>query len=182
MSSPLDAAGSAPPGPTPAGLGSRVVALGGAIAALLALALPWAREENTVTVGTDRGGTATLLERGDAWSGWALYGASRLDGHRPVSIVMAMLLITATVVLVGAAWATFERPRSIWIAPAMAAVALLTLIVSFPGLEDVRGRFGAGHTMTLEFGVVVWRIAFALVAVGGARLALLQEASRRRLR
>ncbi|WP_432992884.1 hypothetical protein [Dactylosporangium sp. CA-233914] len=172
-----------PPEPTVAGIGSRVVALVGAVAALLALALPWAREENTVTVATDLGGTATLLQRGgDMWTGWALHGASRLDGHRPVTVAMAMLLITATVALALAAWATFERPRSIWLAPTVAAVAVLTLIVSIPGLDGVAGRFGAGHVTTVEFGVVVWRVSLIVVAVGATRLALLQEASRRRMR
>ncbi|WP_433060566.1 hypothetical protein [Dactylosporangium sp. CS-033363] len=170
-------------GPSTAGLGSRVVALIGAIAALIALALPWAREDNTVTVETDYGTTATLLQRGgDVWNGWALHGASRLDGHRPVTVAMAMLIITATVVLVGAAWAAFERPRAIWVAPTMAAVAILTLIVSIPGLDDVAGRFGAGHVTTVEFGLLVWRVGLAVVAVGAARLALLQETGRRRIR
>ncbi|GAA2383329.1 hypothetical protein [Dactylosporangium salmoneum] len=166
-----------------AGIGSRVVALAGALAALFALALPWAREDNTVTVATDVGGTATLLQRGgDQWSGWALHGASHLDGHRPVTVAMAMLLITSTAVLAGGAWATFERPRSVWIAPTMAAVAILTLLVSIPGLDGVARRFGAGHVTTVEYGVTVWRIALAVVAVGAARLALLQEAARRRQR
>jgi hypothetical protein len=188
MSSPNEAGvGSAevtppPPGPTPAGLGSRVVALVGALAALLALALPWAREDNTVAAETTSG-TATLLQRGgDQWTGWALHGASRLDGHRPITVAMSMLLITATVVLAGAAWTTFERPRAIWLAPAMAAVAILTLLVSVPGLDGVAGRFGAGHVTTVEFGLVVWRTALAVVAVGATRLALLQEISRRRPR
>lgn len=172
-----------PAGPTPAGLGSRLVMLVGALAALLALALPWAREDNTVTVATDIGGTATLLQRGgDEWTGWALHGASRLDGHRPVTVVMAMALITATVALAGGAWATFERPRATWLPPAIGAVAALTLIGSVPGLEGVAGRFGAGHLATLEFGVVVWRTALAVVAIGATRLALLQEAGRRRSR
>ncbi|WP_433219314.1 hypothetical protein ACQP00_14860 [Dactylosporangium sp. CS-047395] len=173
---------SAPNGPTTAGLGSRVVALIGAVAALIALALPWAREDNTVTVETNYG-TATLLQRGgDVWNGWALHGASRLDGHRPVTVAMAMLIITATVVLVGAAWAAFERPRAIWVAPTMAGVAILTLVVSIPGLDDVAGRFGAGHQTTVEFGLLVWRVALAVVAIGAARLALLQEAGRRRIK
>lgn len=172
-----------PQGPTTAGLGSRVVTLIGAFAALLALALPWAREDNTVTVATDVGGTATLLQRGgDVWTGWALHGASRLDGHRPITVVMAMLLITATVVLIGTAWATFERPRSIWVPPTMASVAILMLIISVPGLDGVEGRFGAGHVVTVEYGLTVWRIALGIVAVGAARLALLQETSRRQSR
>jgi hypothetical protein len=189
MSSPHEAAVGQPeivapaPGPTPAGLGSRVVALVGALAALLALALPWAREDNTVNASTELGGTATLLQRGgEHWSGWALHGASRLDGHRPITVVMAMVVITSTVFLVGAAWATFERPRSLWIAPAMAAAAILTLIATIPGLNGIAGRFGAGHVTTVEFGVLVWRTALAVVAVGALRLALLQEASRRRHR
>ncbi|MEV6926626.1 hypothetical protein AB0M46_19285 [Dactylosporangium sp. NPDC051485] len=166
-----------------AGTGSRVVALVGALGALFALALPWAREDNTVTVATDLGGTATLLQRGgEQWSGWALHGASHLDGHRPVTVVMAMVLITSTAVLIGGAWATFERPRSAWIAPAMAAVAILALLVSMPGLDGVAGRFGTGHVTTVEFGVTVWRTALAVVAAGATRLALLQEAARRRQR
>lgn len=168
-----------PAGPTPAGLGSRVVALVGALVALLALALPWAREDNTVTVDTNVGGTATLLQRGgDVWTGWAIHGASRLDGHRPVTVAVAMLLITGTVVLTLAAWATFERPSTIWIAPTMAAVAVVELIASIPALSSVSGRFGAGHIATMEFGVVVWRVALAIVVVGAVRLALLQEAAR----
>ncbi|GAA3292948.1 MULTISPECIES: hypothetical protein [Dactylosporangium] len=170
------------PGPTTAGLGSRVVALIGAIAALLALALPWAREDNTVTVETNFGASTLLQRGGDVWSGWTLHGASRLDGHRPITVAMAMLLITATLVLVGAAWTTFERPRAIWVAPTMAGVALLTLAISMPGLDGVAGKFGAGHVTTPEFGLVVWRTALAVVVVGATRLALLQEASRRRLR
>ncbi|MEV8512306.1 hypothetical protein [Dactylosporangium sp. NPDC051484] len=171
------------PQPSPVGIGSRVVALVGALAAVLALALPWAREDNTVTVATDFGETATLLQRGgDVWTGWALHGASRLDGHRPVTVAFAMLLITATVVLVGAAWATFERPRSIWIAPTTAVVAIVTLIISVPGLDGIAGRFGSGQVTTVEFGVAVWRTALAVVAVGATRLTLLQETIRRRAR
>ncbi|WP_432841216.1 hypothetical protein [Dactylosporangium sp. CA-092794] len=168
-----------PPGPSIAGLGSRVVTLVGALAALFALALPWAREDNTITVGTDLGDTATLLQRGgDQWTGWALHGASRLDGHRPVTVAMAMLLITATVVLAGAAWTAFERPRTPWLAPGVAGVAVLTLVASIPGLDGVAGRFGAGYVTTVEFGVVVWRTALIVAAVGAARLALLQRIGR----
>jgi hypothetical protein len=171
----------APPeaGPTPAGLGARVVTLVGALAALLALALPWAVEDNTVTVSAATGGSATLLTRGgDRWTGWAIYGASRLNGHRPVALAIAVILITGTVLLVVAAWATFEKPRMIWLAPATAGVAVLVLVTSIPGLDGVPGRFGAGHVTSTEFGVLVWRLALILVIAGAARLAVLQEAAR----
>jgi len=173
MTAPQDA------GPTPAGLGARVVTLVGALVALLALALPWAAEDNTVTLATDTGVAATLLTRGgEQWTGWAIHEASRLDGHRPATLPITLTLIVGTVVLVAAAWATFEQPRRIWLAPSTAGAALLVLITSFPGLNGVPGRFGAGHVTSTEFGVVVWRVALVFVIVGAVRLALLQEAAR----
>ncbi|GGM69000.1 hypothetical protein ACFFX1_29995 [Dactylosporangium sucinum] len=166
-------------GPTPAGLGARVVALVGAVAALLALSLPWAREDNTFTLqGQLLPAEALIARGGDEWTGWGIAAASRLDGHRPVAIAVAMVIITGTVVVAGIAWAAFERPRRIWVAPAAAGVALLLFAASFPLLSGVPGRFGPGHITSVEFGVAVWRLALAIVVVGATRLALLQEAVR----
>ncbi|WP_238017942.1 hypothetical protein KZZ52_20565 [Dactylosporangium sp. AC04546] len=166
-------------GPTPAGLGARVVALVGALVALLALSLPWASEDNTIAVEGQFFASDALLARGGVeWTGWGIAAASRLDGHRPVTIAVAMVIITGTVVLAGIAWAAFERPRRIWIAPGAAGVALLLFIASFPLLSGVQGRFGAGHITSVEFGVAVWRLALAIVVVGATRLALLQEVVR----
>ncbi|GAA2636060.1 hypothetical protein GCM10010399_81180 [Dactylosporangium fulvum] len=175
MTAPKDA------GPTPAGLGARVVALVGGIAALLALALPWASEDNTITVRSDASPVtyeALLARGGEEWTGWGIHAASRLDGHRPVTLLVAMVIVTGTVLVAGTAWATFERPRRIWLAPATAGIALLLLTASFPGLAGVQGRFGGGHITSVEFGVVVWRVSLAVVVAGAVRLALLQEAAR----
>lgn len=156
-----------------AGMGARVVALVGALGAVLALSMPWASEENT---GVAETGEVLLLRGGSEWTGWSIYGASRLDGHRPVPLTVAMILIAGTVLLAVGAWVAFERTRR-WVAPATAAVAVIVLVVSFPGLDGVNGRFGAGHLTTTEFGVVVWRLAVAAVVLGSIRLALLQEAA-----
>jgi hypothetical protein len=159
---------------TAAGIGARVVALVGALAAVLAMSMPWASEDNTGEFGT---GQALLMRGGVEWTGWGIYDASRLDGHRPVSLTVAMILIVGTVAVAVAAWVAFERTRRRWLPPATAAAGVLMLIVSFPGLEGVNGRFGAGHITTTEFGVVVWRLAVAAVVLGSTRLALLQEAT-----
>ncbi|GAB3826408.1 hypothetical protein ACFPIJ_06480 [Dactylosporangium cerinum] len=160
---------------TSAGMGARVVALVGALGAVLALSMPWASEDNT---GVAESGEVLLLRGGVEWTGWGIYGASRLDGHRPVSLTVAMILIAGTVLVAIGAWVAFERTRRRWLPPATAAAAVIALVVSFPGLEGVNGRFGAGHVTTTEFGIVVWRLAIAVVALGSTRLALLQEAAK----
>ncbi|WP_327004196.1 hypothetical protein OHA72_55670 [Dactylosporangium sp. NBC_01737] len=157
---------------TSAGMGARVVALVGALGAVLAMSMPWASEDKT---GVATSGETLLLSGGVEWTGWGIYGASRLDGHRPVSLTVAMILIAGTVLVAIAAWVAFERAQRRWLAPATAATAVIMLIVSFPGLESVSGRFGAGHVTVTEFGIVVWRLAVAAVALGSTRLALLQE-------
>lgn len=160
---------------TSAGVGARVVALVGALCAVLAMSMPWVSEELT---GTAESGQVLVLRGGDEWTGWGIYGASRFNGHRPVSLTVAMILIAGTVLIALAAWVAFERTRRRWLPPATAAVAAVLLIVSFPGLEGVGGRYGAGHFVTTEFGIVVWRLAIAAVMLGSTRLALLQEAAR----
>ncbi|MGI5177118.1 hypothetical protein ACQEVZ_12375 [Dactylosporangium sp. CA-152071] len=164
---------------TAAGMGARVVALVGALAAVLAMSMPWASEDNT---GVAETGEVLLMRGGVEWTGWGIYGASRLDGHRPVSLTVAMILIAGTAVLALAAWVAFERTRRRWLPPATAAAAVIMLVVSFPGLEGVNGRFGTGHITTTEFGIVVWRLAVAAVALGSTRLALLQEEAAQPLR
>jgi hypothetical protein len=160
---------------TPAGMGARVVALVGAVAAVLAMSMPWASEDNT---GVASSGETLLLRGGVEWTGWGIYDASRFDGHRPVALPVAMILIAGTVLVALAAWMAFERIHRRWLPPATAAAGVVMLIVSFPGLEGVNGRFGAGHLTTTEFGVVVWRLAIVAVVLGSTRLALLQEAAR----
>ncbi|MDG6108563.1 hypothetical protein Daura_14295 [Dactylosporangium aurantiacum] len=157
-----------------AGMGARVVALVGALGAVLAMSMPWASEDNT---GVAESGEVLLLRGGVEWTGWGIYGASRLDGHRPVSLTVAMILIAGTVLVAIGAWVAFERTRRRWLPPATAAAAAVMLIVSFPGLEGVNGRFGTGHTTVTEFGIIVWRLAVAAVLLGSTRLALLQEAA-----
>jgi hypothetical protein len=159
---------------TSAGIGARVVALVGALGAVLAMSMPWASEDNT---GVAESGETLLLRGGVEWTGWGIYGASRLDGHRPVSLTVAMILIAGTVLVALGAWVAFERTRRRWLPPATAAAAVIMLIVSFPGLEGVSGRFGAGHFTVTEFGIVVWRLSIAAVVLGSTRLALLQEAA-----
>ena len=89
-----------------------------------------------------------------------------------------MILIAGTVLVALGAWVAFEQTRRRWLPAATAAAAVIMLIVSFPGLEGVNGRFGTGHYTTTEFGIVVWRLAVAAVALGSTRLALLQETAR----
>lgn len=163
---------------TAAGMGARVVALVGALGAVLAMSMPWASEVNT---GVAESGQVLLLAGGVEWTGWGIYDASRLDGHRPVSLTVAMILIAGTVLVAIAAWVAFERTRRRWLPPATAAAATIMLVVSFPGLDGISGRFGTGHTATTEFGIVVWRLAVAAVALGSTRLALLQEDAARPL-
>ncbi|GAA3195850.1 hypothetical protein GCM10010532_013560 [Dactylosporangium siamense] len=151
------------------------MALVGALGAVLAMSMPWASEDNT---GVAESGEVLLLRGGVEWTGWGIYGASRLDGHRPVSLTVAMILIVGTVLVALGAWVAFERTRRRWLPPATAAAAVIALVVSFPGLESVNGRFGTGHVTTTEFGIVVWRLAIAAVALGSTRLALLQEAAK----
>jgi hypothetical protein len=162
-------------GLTSAGMGARVVALVGALGAVLAMSMPWASEDNT---GVAQSGETLLLRGGVEWTGWGIYGASRLDGHRPVSLTVAMILIAGTVLVALGAWVAFERAGRRWLPPSTAVTAVIMLIVSFPGLEGVSGRFGAGHVTVTEFGIVVWRLSVAAVALGSTRLALLQEAAR----
>lgn len=159
---------------TSAGMGARVVALVGALGAVFAMSMPWASEDNT---GVAESGEVLLLRGGVEWTGWGIYDASPLDGHRPVSLTVAMILIAGTVLLAVAAWVAFEQTRRRWLPPATAAAAAVMVIVSYPGLEGVNGRFGAGHVTVTEFGVVVWRLAVTAVVLGSARLAVLQQAA-----
>ncbi len=160
---------------TSAGMGARVVALVGALGGVLAMSMPWASEEVT---GTAESGQVLLLRGGDTWTGWGIYGASRFNGHRPVSLTVAMILIAGTVLVALAAWVAFERTRLRWLPPVTAAAAAIMLIVSFPGLEGVSGRLTASHSVSTEFGIVVWRLALVAVVLGSTRLALLQEAAK----
>ena len=56
------------------------MALVGALGAVLGMSMPWASEENT---GVAESGQVLLLRGGVEWTGWGIYDASRLDGHRP---------------------------------------------------------------------------------------------------
>jgi hypothetical protein len=156
---------------TLAAIGARVLTLTGAVGATLAMCLPWAYEENVVTVGT-----STVVARGGMeWTGWGLHDASRLDSHRPVSLVPLLLLAIGTVALLAGAWLAFERRHRVWIPRATALVAAVLLVAGFVLLNHVPGTFGAGHVTTTRYGVVVWRLAVLLVLLGAARLSVLFE-------
>ena len=156
-------------------LGGRVLALVGAAAATLALCLPWASEDLTRTVGGEIGGSEALTRGGDEWPGWDLGGASALDSHRPVPLVVAALLILLTLGLLAVCWLGFEWADRAWLARATAAAALVLLVASLLAFSGIDGTFGAGHLVTVEEGVLFWRGAVALVLVGATRVAILQE-------
>jgi hypothetical protein len=153
-------------------MAGRLVALVGAAAAVLALGLPWASEDETWHVGGEIGGADALTRGGDEWTGWNLGGTSAMDSHRPVPLVVAALLILLTVGLLALCWLGFERAS---LARVTAAAALLLLVASLFAFHGIGGTFGADHLVTVEEGVLVWRLAVGLVLVGATRVALLQE-------
>jgi hypothetical protein len=156
-------------------LGARVLTLVGAAAAALALALPCATEDRTVSV---EGHSELLTRGGERWSGWNLAATSGLDGHRPVPVVVWLLVIVGTLALLAFAWLGFERVRRRWIAPVTAAVAAVLLVGSVWMFGGIAGTYGAGHLTRVEAGVPVWRCAVGLVLLGALRLAALDEAPR----
>ena len=158
-------------------LGGRVLALVGGAAATLALCLPWASEDETVTVG-EFGSSQALVRGGDEWTGWNLGGASTLDSHRPVPLVVAALLILLTLGLLAVCWLGFEwadRAASAWLPRATAAAALVLLVASLFAVSGIDGTFGAGHLVTVEEGVLFWQASVGLVLVAATRVAILQE-------
>jgi hypothetical protein len=156
-------------GGTLAATGARVLALSGAVGALLAMCLPWASEENVVTVGF----STVVAEGGDEWTGWGLYGASRLDGHRVVSLAGFLLLALGTVALLAGAWLAFERGQRRWVAGSTGLLAGVLLVASLVVLNHVPGTFGAGHVTTTRYGVEAWRLAVFVAMLGALRLAVL---------
>jgi len=97
------------PEAAPAGAitGARVLALIGAAGATLALSLPWVRELDPVKAGSAEVSTGDDV----VWIGWTLGGAGRLDGHRPVPLIGAVLLVAGTLALLAGCWLAFERER-----------------------------------------------------------------------
>jgi hypothetical protein len=155
-------------------LGGRVLALVGGAAATLALCLPWASEDETVTVGEFTSSQA-LVRGGDEWTGWNLGGTSALDSHRPVPLVVATLLILLTLGLLAVCWLGFEWADRTWLPRATAAAALVLLVASLFAFSGIDGTFGAGHLVTVEEGVPFWRASVALVLVAATRVVILQE-------
>jgi hypothetical protein len=159
-------------------VGARVLAMSGAVGALLAMCLPWAYEENVVTVGS-----STVVARGGVeWTGWGLHDASRLDSHRPVSLVVLLLIAIGTVGLLAGAWLAFERRNRAWIPRATALLAFLLLVASFALLNHIPGTFGLGHVTTTRYGVDAWRLSVLIALLGAARLAVLFELRSREAR
>jgi hypothetical protein len=155
--------------------GARVLALIGAVCALLTMSLPWAYEENLVRIDTPNA-DVTVVERGSVeWTGWTLHGASRLDGHHPVSLVVFLLFVIGTVALLAGAWLTFERGHRLWIPRTVALVAAALLVVSFPLLSDIAGTFGEGHVTTTRYGIIAWRVSVLVCLLGALRQLVLFE-------
>lgn len=149
-------------------MGARVLMLTGAVGALLALCLPWVYEESAVTVGS----STAVGTNSDEWTGWTLHGASRLDTHEPVSLLVYLIVIVGTAALLVGAWLAFERAERAWVPRSTAGVAALLLVASFPLLSGVSGTFGAGHLTTTRYGIIAWRVALAVVLAGAVRLSL----------
>jgi hypothetical protein len=159
-------------------LGARVLALTGAVGAALAMCLPWAYEENVVTVGS-----STVVARGGVeWTGWGLYGASGLDSHRPVSLAVLLVIAIGTVALLAGAWLAFERRDRVWIPRVTALLAGLLLVASFVLLNHIPGTFGLGHVTTRRYGIDAWRLSLLIALLGAARLAVLFEIRSREAR
>lgn len=159
--------------------GARVLALAGAAGATLALGLPWVRELDKIKVT----GVTEEVSTGDdvVWTGWTLGGASRLDGHRPVSLIVAVLLVAGTLALLAGCWLAFESERR-WLALSTIGLAAVLLIASFPLLSGVPGTYGLGHPTDRDFGVVVWRTSVFLALLGTLRIGVLRESAARATR
>lgn len=54
-------------------------------------------------------------------------------------------------------------------------MALVLLVASLWLLGGIAGTFGAGHIVTVEEGLPVWRFSLCLVLLGAARVAVLEE-------
>jgi hypothetical protein len=158
-------------------VGARVLALVGALLALLALGLPWARQDSTKVIDYE----TVLLHDGMRWTGWGLHVASRLDGQRPTSAALVFVLVGGSLVLVLGAWLSFELPRAAWLPMVMALIAAALLVGSFvatrhlAGAEAIVGTSDDDRTIIGEYGPAIWRIAMLAVLLATVRLGLLVD-------
>src|SRR5687767_12902965 len=98
--------------------GARVVAVTAALAAVLALPLPWAAQEHRRQLSEGIGGE--VVADGPRWPGWGLSGAGPLNGHRPLPLAVVLLVVLGTVVLFVLSWLAWETGQARW--PAVSAL------------------------------------------------------------
>jgi len=152
-------------------VGARVLALVGALVAVLALGLPWAQQEYTKVIDHD----PFLLHGGMRWTGWGLHTASSIDGERPMSVAWVVVLAGGSLILLLGAWLSFELPRSAWLPMIMALIAAVLLLGSFWATRHLVGTSDGARTITTEYGPAIWRTAMLAVLFATVRLGLIMD-------
>jgi hypothetical protein len=151
-------------------LASRVIMAISSVLALFALGLPFALESGSTSRFLGErvfGGTET-------WPGWSLARKSHIDGHLPIPLAAATILVVATACLVVLAWLALERPTT-WMLAASALIGVALLIGSVVIGNEVQGNFGDGHQGATGSGLGVFRVALLLVVVAAMRAAVQSE-------
>lgn len=154
--------------------GARVVAVTAALAAVLALPLPWAAQEHRRRLSEGIGGEVAVAD-GPRWPGWGLHGAGQLNGHRPLPLAVVLLLVVGTVALFVLCWLAWEADRARWPAVSALAVAAVLAVAGFPLLNALQDHSVAGRTVSADFGFMLWRVAVLAALAGAARAGVLQE-------
>ncbi|MEV6491305.1 hypothetical protein AB0M20_22220 [Actinoplanes sp. NPDC051633] len=159
--------------------GARIVAVGGALAALLTLPLPWAAQEHETGL-PDNIGTVDAV--GPHWSGWGLSGAGWLNSHRPLPLLVVVLVALGTLALFALSWMAAERDEAGRLTVSALAVGVALAVAGFPLLNAIQDDSVDGRFVSAEFGFVLWRVAVLLTLAGLARARILQEQRTRALR
>ncbi|GAB3305836.1 hypothetical protein EK0264_05170 [Epidermidibacterium keratini] len=141
------------PTPATARSAAQILSAGCAVLALITLGLPFAEKYFWLD-------THKWME---TFTGFTIGSASRMDGHRPVPVAVAVIVIAGTVLLAALAWAAVETDRS-GISATAAVLAVALVFFSMPALSGIDGEFGAGHDQFSAFGIGLWRLM--LVACG----------------
>jgi hypothetical protein len=152
-------------GPAPA----RLLLVASAVAALLALPLPWFAQYS--------GDNEVPYELEHQWTGWHLWVESGQDDFVPLDVVLALPLVAAVIALLVVACLAGPGPRqrrTAWLATGLGAalvVAGIWLDIHVSGLSGFDGeKTNANGSL---FGLNVWRVALVMYVVAAARLVVL---------
>jgi hypothetical protein len=143
-----------------AGQAACVTAVAAAVTAVLSLATPWAVE----SAGDSFADSHDLAYWQRSWSGWGLAGASSIDRYRPLPVLIAALLVIATVAVLALAWRALDTGSEQW-SIATGSLALVLLIISIPIAAHLQGASAGGYPTDSSWGLDLHRTALALITV-----------------